>query len=158
MGNSHVLFSCGLVGSQIQQRRHRYVVRTTILIQVVLPVWPSNQNIDWWHWLVICCPNTTQSTTQASPQDNYHLAVVESPRSEPSSLAKSIASYIMASLSNSSTSSPVGAPSLSSYLSPRQVDNTKLHTIPVVCNNTICLLYTSPSPRDRQKSRMPSSA
>ena len=24
--------------------------------------------------------------------------------------------------------------------------------------NTICLLYTSPSPRDRQKSRMPSSA
>ena len=23
---------------------------------------------------------------------------------------------------------------------------------------TICLLYTSPSPRDRQKSRMPSSA
>ena len=26
----------------------------------------------------------------------------------------------------------------------------------LVCNN--CLLYTSPSPRDRQKSRMPSSA
>ena len=25
-------------------------------------------------------------------------------------------------------------------------------------NSTICLLYTSPSPRDRQKSRMPSSA
>ena len=25
-------------------------------------------------------------------------------------------------------------------------------------NNIICLLYTSPSPRDRQKSRMPSSA
>ena len=25
-------------------------------------------------------------------------------------------------------------------------------------NATICLLYTSPSPRDRQKSRMPSSA
>ena len=25
-------------------------------------------------------------------------------------------------------------------------------------NGTICLLYTSPSPRDRQKSRMPSSA
>ena len=28
---------------------------------------------------------------------------------------------------------------------------------PVVTTNT-CLLYTSPSPRDRQKSRMPSSA
>ena len=27
-----------------------------------------------------------------------------------------------------------------------------------VNNNSICLLYTSPSPRDRQKSRMPSSA
>ena len=26
------------------------------------------------------------------------------------------------------------------------------------CNNENCLLYTSPSPRDRQKSRMPSSA
>ena len=25
-------------------------------------------------------------------------------------------------------------------------------------NKTLCLLYTSPSPRDRQKSRMPSSA
>ena len=25
-------------------------------------------------------------------------------------------------------------------------------------NTTVCLLYTSPSPRDRQKSRMPSSA
>ena len=34
-------------------------------------------------------------------------------------------------------------------------------TDPVVaqsCQKKICLLYTSPSPRDRQKSRMPSSA
>ena len=30
-------------------------------------------------------------------------------------------------------------------------------TANVICND-ICLLYTSPSPRDRQKSRMPSSA
>ena len=29
---------------------------------------------------------------------------------------------------------------------------------PVITINDICLLYTSPSPRDRQKSRMPSSA
>ena len=28
----------------------------------------------------------------------------------------------------------------------------------VIAPNEICLLYTSPSPRDRQKSRMPSSA
>ena len=27
-----------------------------------------------------------------------------------------------------------------------------------ITNGTVCLLYTSPSPRDRQKSRMPSSA
>ena len=27
-----------------------------------------------------------------------------------------------------------------------------------IANNNTCLLYTSPSPRDRQKSRMPSSA
>ena len=30
--------------------------------------------------------------------------------------------------------------------------------LPVFCNICPCLLYTSPSPRDRQKSRMPSSA
>ena len=29
---------------------------------------------------------------------------------------------------------------------------------PAGCGKTTCLLYTSPSPRDRQKSRMPSSA
>ena len=31
-------------------------------------------------------------------------------------------------------------------------------SIPVMAKARICLLYTSPSPRDRQKSRMPSSA
>ena len=30
--------------------------------------------------------------------------------------------------------------------------------VEVIANDTTCLLYTSPSPRDRQKSRMPSSA
>ena len=30
--------------------------------------------------------------------------------------------------------------------------------IPYIVTQDICLLYTSPSPRDRQKSRMPSSA
>ena len=29
---------------------------------------------------------------------------------------------------------------------------------PIAVVNNLCLLYTSPSPRDRQKSRMPSSA
>ena len=32
-------------------------------------------------------------------------------------------------------------------------DRFSINTVP-----TLCLLYTSPSPRDRQKSRMPSSA
>ena len=32
------------------------------------------------------------------------------------------------------------------------------HMFDVVRIGEICLLYTSPSPRDRQKSRMPSSA
>ena len=36
------------------------------------------------------------------------------------------------------------------------VENT-VENVSEVVNNT-CLLYTSPSPRDRQKSRMPSSA
>ena len=34
----------------------------------------------------------------------------------------------------------------------------KLYEVAYVKVNKICLLYTSPSPRDRQKSRMPSSA
>ena len=33
-----------------------------------------------------------------------------------------------------------------------------LHELPFQTSASICLLYTSPSPRDRQKSRMPSSA
>ena len=35
---------------------------------------------------------------------------------------------------------------------------TLLFSIPLVLSFMGCLLYTSPSPRDRQKSRMPSSA
>ena len=35
--------------------------------------------------------------------------------------------------------------------------DTKENNI-ALCGNSNCLLYTSPSPRDRQKSRMPSSA
>ena len=41
----------------------------------------------------------------------------------------------------------------------RKTDIEKIKTILTITNNTqTCLLYTSPSPRDRQKSRMPSSA
>ena len=36
--------------------------------------------------------------------------------------------------------------------------SAKFHTTPVIMLSSNCLLYTSPSPRDRQKSRMPSSA
>src|SRR5678809_980204 len=37
-------------------------------------------------------------------------------------------------------------------------DNRRaLNEVIRACRSTVCLLYTSPSPRDRQKSRMPSS-
>ena len=36
------------------------------------------------------------------------------------------------------------------------MDRTAL--LDVIATDIVCLLYTSPSPRDRQKSRMPSSA
>ena len=36
--------------------------------------------------------------------------------------------------------------------------DSKLEKIALAYQDIICLLYTSPSPRDRQKSRMPSSA
>src|SRR5665811_2617571 len=39
---------------------------------------------------------------------------------------------------------------------PRK-DNARLWVEPMCCHST-CLLYTSPSPRDRTRSRMPSSA
>ena len=39
---------------------------------------------------------------------------------------------------------------------PEVLDRTLLQ--PLTAHNAACLLYTSPSPRDRQKSRMPSSA
>ena len=41
--------------------------------------------------------------------------------------------------------------------SPEQVFDNFIELTALV-NDKICLLYTSPSPRDRQKSRMPSSA
>ena len=47
---------------------------------------------------------------------------------------------------------PVGTPGFGSELSTEQPEETLLS------NEETCLLYTSPSPRDRQKSRMPSSA
>ena len=37
-------------------------------------------------------------------------------------------------------------------------NNSKYYECMSVPQRTICLLYTSPSPRDRQRSRMPSSA
>ena len=44
---------------------------------------------------------------------------------------------------------------------PRVVDfdiALDTHIKPKTMSDKVCLLYTSPSPRDRQKSRMPSSA
>ena len=44
------------------------------------------------------------------------------------------------------------------FKGPRYKKEDYLNTIFVVAKIMNCLLYTSPSPRDRQKSRMPSSA
>ena len=50
-------------------------------------------------------------------------------------------------------------PTLQSVTGAEPVDNyTTLHLVPQPQGVAGCLLYTSPSPRDRQKSRMPSSA
>ena len=40
----------------------------------------------------------------------------------------------------------------------RKTKHSELRTFKVGRHHSYCLLYTSPSPRDRQKSRMPSSA
>ena len=45
-----------------------------------------------------------------------------------------------------------------SYRLPDIISETGMNLIEVGTTNKTCLLYTSPSPRDRQKSRMPSSA
>ena len=37
-------------------------------------------------------------------------------------------------------------------------DDQRFDTVGLIGNNEVCLLYTSPSPRDRTRSRMPSSA
>ena len=39
-----------------------------------------------------------------------------------------------------------------------EVDNSRIATYSQLTNIPFCLLYTSPSPRDRTRSRMPSSA
>ena len=39
-----------------------------------------------------------------------------------------------------------------------QISTIVVDTVPPTYASNTCLLYTSPSPRDRQKSRMPSSA
>ena len=44
-------------------------------------------------------------------------------------------------------------------LSPRRIRNSDIRAVETAYARAFpCLLYTSPSPRDRQKSRMPSSA
>ena len=40
----------------------------------------------------------------------------------------------------------------------QKVENKRLYQLLSLASSKPCLLYTSPSPRDRQKSRMPSSA
>ena len=44
------------------------------------------------------------------------------------------------------------------HVEPAFEEALKRHAAEIADITTACLLYTSPSPRDRQKSRMPSSA
>ena len=45
-----------------------------------------------------------------------------------------------------------------SVLHPRAVEIARNYGVNLVVRSSCCLLYTSPSPRDRTRSRMPSSA
>ena len=54
------------------------------------------------------------------------------------------------------TESPLAAEQLRRMVAEREREELRLQLEKV--NGKACLLYTSPSPRDRQKSRMPSSA
>ena len=57
------------------------------------------------------------------------------------------------------TSRFLGTRSLTDSLSaPLSAEDQTVQSMPEVSPTKCCLLYTSPSPRDRQKSRMPSSA
>ena len=47
---------------------------------------------------------------------------------------------------------------ISLWMGPRMIARLQKLSFGQVVRNDGCLLYTSPSPRDRQKSRMPSSA
>ena len=44
------------------------------------------------------------------------------------------------------------------YVEPLQLASLEQESFAKTARIAVCLLYTSPSPRDRQKSRMPSSA
>ena len=54
------------------------------------------------------------------------------------------------------TESGIEPLSLKELMNPKELE--ELLNLPLGYGYTHCLLYTSPSPRDRQKSRMPSSA
>ena len=47
---------------------------------------------------------------------------------------------------------------LASYVSPKIIEDPRKDFVMYGEDNNFCLLYTSPSPRDRTRSRMPSSA
>ena len=44
------------------------------------------------------------------------------------------------------------------FLGSRHVPVVDIHLIELIARSLACLLYTSPSPRDKRQSRMPSSA
>ena len=67
-----------------------------------------------------------------------------------------IPAALMAQVDRSAAPAPGPAPEI--ILGDYSVETLENGLTLIVVENHNCLLYTSPSPRDRQKSRMPSSA
>ena len=80
--------------------------------------------------------------------------------SSPVTLTKQSAAKVFSSNKTLSGSTPTWLPDVDSFNVSSTTDTQTGYAIINMTNgfNNTCLLYTSPSPRDRTRSRMPSSA
>ena len=75
------------------------------------------------------------------------------------SLRRVLRFFTEESLGNPTKETQQGVERFQKYIEEQAPDiNTEVQGVVVFVNPEACLLYTSPSPRDRQRSRMPSSA
>ena len=104
----------------------------------------------------IHCFNTRIESKQWSTQTCRATAVVSWPYHKVESLrALGTALYSSSNKSNENKKLKCGVPA-HQYTDPHAPKHT--HTYHSTQQTRICLLYTSPSPRDKRQSRMPSSA